>query len=205
MKRIRLDIGALAASPQDGGSFMFFLYREGMDRCLPVSLTPPQMHTMLSNFKIDSNEISVHGVFTKVMQSYRIELLEVEIIRDNTWEDAAEGIVNDKQMEPASERGEENGGFRVELLFFDGESEVREVAGFVDGIVLSKQFGAPIYISEELMDRYSQGMDDYSKEVLDAETLLKKLNEELQQAIDNEEYEKAAEITKRIEKLKKGK
>ncbi len=182
MKRIRLDIGALAASPEDGGSFMFFLYREGMDRCLPVSLTPPEMHAVLSNFKMDANEVSVHSVFSKVVQKYRIELLEVEIIRDDS-----------KNV------------FFTELLFFDGESEVREIAGFIDGVILSKQFGAPIYISEELMEKYSQGMDDYSKDVLDAETLLKKLNEELVQAIDNEEYERAAEITKRIEKLKKGK
>ncbi len=203
MKRIRLDIGALAASPEDGGSFMFFLYREGMDRCLPVSLTPPEMHAVLSNFKLDTNEISVHNVFSKVVQKYRIELLEVEIIRAESRGEALEERNESGHTEHADEI-EKHGCFQVELLFFDGESEVREIAGFIDGVILSKQFGAPIYISEELMDKYSQGMDDYSKEVLDTETLMKKLKEELQQAIDNEEYERAAEITKRIEKLKKG-
>ena len=29
-----------------------------------------------------------------------------------------------------------------------------QVAGFADGIILSKQFGAPIYIAEALMDKY---------------------------------------------------
>ena len=28
MKRIRLDIGAVTATPENGGSFMFFLYKE---------------------------------------------------------------------------------------------------------------------------------------------------------------------------------
>ena len=37
MKRIRLDIGALTASPKEGGKFLFFLYKENMDRCLPIS------------------------------------------------------------------------------------------------------------------------------------------------------------------------
>ena len=50
MKRVRLDIGALAASAEGGGSFTFFLYREGLDKCLPVPLTPPEMHAMLSPY-----------------------------------------------------------------------------------------------------------------------------------------------------------
>ena len=190
MKRIRLDIGALAASPQDGGSFMFFLYREGMDRCLPVSLTPPEIHAVLSNFKADSTEISVHNVFSKLLQKFRIELLEVSIIH------------NDDNVKPNSNNKQE-GCFCAELLFFDGESEVREIAGFVDGIILSKQFGAPIYIAEELMDKYSKGIDSYSKDVLNSEAILNKLKEELQSAINNEEYERAAQITKKIEELKK--
>lgn len=180
MKRIRLDIGALAASPQDGGSFMFFLYREGMDRCLPVPLTPPEMHAALSNFKQDADGVSVHSVFSGVLQQYRIELLEVMIIR-------------------------EGDGFLSELLFFDGEREIRQVAGFVDGIILSKQFGAPIYIAEELMEKYSTGIDSYSKDVLNSEATLDKLKEALQQAINNEEYERASQISKQIEALKKNK
>ncbi len=198
MKRIRLDIGALAASPQDGGSFMFFLYREGMDRCLPVSLTPPQMHAVLSNFKVDSTDISLHGAFSRIMQQYRIELLEVSIVRDDN--------IPDEEL--LMEQGPEKrvvGGFLAELLLFDGESEVRELVDFIDGVILSKQFGAPIYIAEELMDKYAKSIDTYSRDVLDGEALLKKLKEELQSAINNEEYERAAEISKRIEKLQKGK
>lgn len=184
MRRVRLDIGAVAASPEDGGSFTFFLYREGMDKCLPVPLTPPQMHSVLSYFKqLPDSTLSIHSLLTRVLQDYRIELLEVSIVR-------------------SEEEGVENNGFVSELLFFDGDKEVKELAGFVDGIILSKNFSCPIYISEELMEQYAQTIDSQSKDVLDRETLLKKLKEELQEAINNEEYEKASELSRRIESLK---
>jgi bifunctional DNase/RNase len=185
MRRVRLDIGAVAASPEEGGSFTFFLYREGMDRSLPVPLTPPQMHSILSNFRqIPGASISMQSLFSEVLQEYRIELLEVSIVK--SYEEDAQ----------------ENDGFVAELLFFDGDKEIRKIAGFVDGIILSKSFSCPIYISEELLDRYAREIDLQSKDVLDKETLLSRLKDELQQAINNEEYEKASAISKRIESIK---
>lgn len=190
MKRVRLDIGALAATPENGGSFTFFLYREGLDKCLPVPLTPPEMHAMLSNFKQDRDELTIQRVFSKVLQEYRVELLEVSIIANDQSNGQGEGIES------------ENGAFLSELLFFDGEKEIRELAGFADGIILSKQFGAPIYIAEELMEIYATGIDAFSKDVLDSEAMLKKLKEALQEAIGNEEYERASQISKQIEQLR---
>ena len=55
------------------------------------------------------------------------------------------------------------------------------------------------------MERYSKGIDIQSKDVLDKEALLNRLKEELQEAINNEEYEKASEISKRIESIKNNK
>ena len=58
---------------------------------------------------------------------------------------------------------------------------------------------------EELMARYSVGMDKYSQQTLDSEELLKKLDSALQEAIGSEEYERAESIKKRIDEIKKGK
>lgn len=192
MKRVRLDIGALAATPEDGGSFTFFLYREGLDKCLPVPLTPPEMHAMLSNFKQDSDELTIQKVFAKVLQEYRVELLEVAIVRNSRVEEFVENV----------EQSQNDCAFLAELLLFDGEREIRQIAGFADGVILSKQFGAPIYIAEELMEQYAQGIDAFSKGVLDGEAMLKNLKEALQEAIANEEYERASQISKQIEELK---
>ena len=54
------------------------------------------------------------------------------------------------------------------------------------------------------MDKYAKGMDSYSKDVLDSEAMLKNLKEALQEAIANEEYERASQISRQIEELKRG-
>ncbi|MEF9930975.1 MAG: DUF151 domain-containing protein [Bacteroidales bacterium] len=179
MKRVRLDIGALTASPEDGGSFMFFLYREGMDICLPVPLTPPDMHAVLSNFKkIPDDIISTQELFSITLKDFRIELLEVSVVRDSKNKD-----------------------FIANLLLFDGEKEVIKEASFIDGIILAKSFACPIYISEELMQEYSTTMELFSNEVVKTESHLVKLKEQLKEAINSEDYEKATLLSKEIAKF----
>jgi bifunctional DNase/RNase len=183
MKRIRLDIGALTASPHDGGSFMFFLYREGMDRCLPVKLSPPDMHAVLSNFnqtQSQENGPTVHNLFVSALQQFRIELLEVTVIRD-----------------------EEADAFACQLLLFDGEKEVQMKSGFIDGVILAKIFACPIYTDEQLMEKYASEIDIVSEKIVKKEIHLQKLREELANAIAAEDYEKAAKINKAIGELDK--
>lgn len=181
MKRIRLDIGAFTATAGQGGKFLFFLYRENMERSLPVTLTPPQMHSVLSAFKAaDLKVIPIHSIFRKILLFYGVELLEVEVER---------------------EKEEEN--FTSRLLLFNGEKELRQKADIIDGIILAKLFGTPIYINEELMERYSIRMDKASGESIEAEEQIKRFNMALQQAVESEDYELAGNIKKRIDELRK--
>ena len=186
-KRIRLTVGALAASPQDGGRFTFFLCQEGENRCIVVSLDPPQMHTMLLNFKSDNEteSFTIHSVMEKILKAYRIELLEIEVGHDDS--------INE---------------FYTEVLFFNGEKEVRERLSVTDGIILAKKFAAPLYISEYLLDKWGVKMDlpemDIMKKSLMADEV-EFLKENLRQAVDSEDYERAAVINREIEKLSKSK
>ncbi|MBQ8644760.1 MAG: bifunctional nuclease family protein [Bacteroidales bacterium] len=181
MKRIRLDIRALTASPEDGGSFMFFLYREGMDKCLPVKLSPPDMHAVLSNFnRQDGHGETIHNLFHNTLQQFRIELLEVTVVRDDR-----------------------NECFACELLLFDGEKEIRQQGGFIDGVILAKQFACPIYTDEQLMEKYASAIDLVSEKIVKKEIHLQKLKEELANAISSEDYERAAQISKAIDELSK--
>ena len=94
MKRIRLDIGAFTASSEEGGKFLFFLYKEKMDRCLSVGLTPPQMHSVLTVFKngekeqivafIELNERITPEQTLKIRQwlSIRLKSTEIKVITD---------------------------------------------------------------------------------------------------------------------------
>ena len=181
MKRIRLDIGALTASPDNGGSFMFFLYREGMNKCLPVKLSPPEMHAVLSNFnQPQDGGITIHNLFMSVLQQYRIELLEVTVTRDAKDE-----------------------AFASELLLFDGEKETRQTAGFMDGVILAKAFACPIYIDESIMEKYASTIDIVSDKIVKKEIRLQKLKEELDKAIASEDYERAAQISRAIDDISK--
>lgn len=185
-KRIRLTVGALAASPQDGGKFTFFLYQEGEERCIVVSLAPPQMHTMLLNFKSsgENDNFTIHSVVEKILKAYRIELLEIEVGHDDNLNE-----------------------FYTEVLFFDGEKEVWERLSVTDGIILAKKFAAPLYISQYVMDKWGvkidlPEMDIMKKNIVDEVEFLK---ESLKEAVESEDYERAAVINKEIEKLSKSK
>ena len=185
-KRIRLTVGALTASPQDGGRFTFFLCQEGRDSCIVVSLNPPQMHTMLLNFKSndENDSFTIHSVVEKILKAYRIELLEIEVEHDDNLNE-----------------------FYTKVLFFNGEKEVRERLSVTDGIILAKRFAAPLYISEYLMDKWGvkidlPEMDIMKKSMVDEVEFLK---EDLKQAVESEDYERAALINKEIEKLSKSK
>lgn len=183
MKRIRLDIGAVTATPENGGSFMFFLYKDGLEKCLQVPISPGDMHAVLSNFKQESSpqdSIPTQVVFKKALQEFRIELLEVLIIRD-----------------------EHKNCFLSELLLFDGSKEVKLVAGFVDGIIMAKSVACPIYIEQQLMQQYASAIDNSTQQVINKEEHINKLKEELSKAIAVEDYEKADKITKTLDRINK--
>ena len=183
MKRIRLDIGAFTASSEEGGKFLFFLYKEKMDRCLSVGLTPPQMHSVLTVFKNGEKEqIPLHVTVKNILERYGVELLEIEIVRN-----------------------EEYGRFYSRLLLFDGEREFKTDADFIDGIIMAKLFGAPIYIDEPLMEQYSVAMENSPKETIQTDAIIRKMEDALSQAVRDEEYERAEVIKRRIEELKKEK
>lgn len=185
-KRVRLTVGALTATPRDGGKFTFFLCQEGEDRCIVLPLDPPQMHTMLLNFKESERGegATIHSVFEKLLKSYNIELLEIDVAHDDS--------INE---------------FYADLLFFNGKEEVKERLPVTDGIILAKKFAAPLYISELLMDKWGVKVDlpemEIMKKCMSDKT--ESLQENLRQAIDEEDYEKAAIINKEIEKLRKSK
>lgn len=144
------------------------------------------MHTMLLNFKSndENDSFTIHSVVEKILKAYRIELLEIEVEHDDNLNE-----------------------FYTEVLFFNGEKEVRERLSVTDGIILAKRFAAPLYISEYLMDKWGvkidlPEMDIMKKSMVDEVEFLK---EDLKQAVESEDYERAALINKEIEKLSKSK
>jgi bifunctional DNase/RNase len=111
--------------------------------------------------------------------------------------------------------------FYTKLITSNGieESEIDCTAG--DGIALSIVFGCPLYASKEVLDLSGvyinddgtsmnssdvEDIDDYEEEIEETPkrvVSIEDLEHMIEDAIRNEEYEIAAEIRDRIEKLKK--
>lgn len=174
MKRVRLDIGQVIKESGKDGKFVFSLSKRNSNEAIRVSLTPAQMHTILSNL----NHIAEDGVTTQhllfeSLTNFMIEVLEVVIVRNN-----------------------HNDNFESNLLLFDGDKEVTIKSSVVDGVILAKKFACPIYISEELMEKY--GEESAHIEIADSDSYTDELKIQLKLAIDNEDYEKASILSKEI-------
>jgi len=177
-QKIKLDIGALTASERDGGNFVFFLYKAGIDKCIAVPLAPPEMHAVLSNFnKIDGDAVSIQNVFANVLKEYGIELLEVNITKE-------------KQEK-----------FSADILLSDGNKRILQRCSFADGVIMAKVCGCPIYATNELMEKYAIDGNSIKSEFIASDIILKQLKSELANAVEVEDYEKAAFLSKKIDLL----
>ena len=175
MERVRLDIGTVVQEKGDGNKFVFSLSRGGSNQSIRVELTPAQMHILLSNLNhISEDGITTQELYYKTLTSFLIEVLEVIIIRNL-----------------------DNSGFDAKLVLFDGDKEMDIICSVVDGAVIAKKFACAIYIDLELLDKYGvEGtvMTQSDKEL----NYLGELKIQLKLAIDSEDYEKAAIISKEI-------
>lgn len=182
MKRARLDVGALASVNGKNNNFVFFLCKKGSNEGIPIELSPNQIYTVLTNFdKVPEKNITSQQLITNILGRFNIELLEVEIKRDR-----------------------EANIFVSKLLLFNGEVEIVDVASAVDGAILAKKFEAPIYISNEELAEFAVDICLHTNSEKDDVDLLLEdlitLESKLKEAIDNEEYEKAAKIKEELNK-----
>jgi bifunctional DNase/RNase len=112
------------------------------------------------------------------------------------------------------------GVFYTKLVTFNGVEEVEVECTAGDGIALSIVFDCPLYASKEVLDLSGvyinddgsameksdveeEDEDDYEEVETKRVVSIEDLEHMIEDAIKNEEYEIAAEIRDRIEKLKK--
>ena len=84
--KIKLDIGAITASQEDGRSFLLFLYQEGGGRCLTIPLAPSDLHALLTNVAPKREERqkkgnTIYDLFAQGLSRSGLQLQEVELIR----------------------------------------------------------------------------------------------------------------------------
>lgn len=187
----------LSYSQSQSGSYVVVLSEKKGKRKLPIVIKPSDAQQIALKIEgVKSPRPLTHDLFKSVNDAYGIDVQEVYIYA------ILEGI------------------FYTKLITSNGveDAEIDCTAG--DGIALSIVYGCPLYASKEVLDLSGvyinddgstmdnsdiDDIDDYEEveETPKRVVSIEDLEHMIEDAIRNEEYEIAAEIRDRIEKLKK--
>lgn len=184
----------LSYSQSNSGSYVVVLSEKKGKRKLPIVIKPSDAQQIALKIEgVKSPRPLTHDLFKYITDQYQIDIQEVHIYA------ILEGI------------------FYTKLVTTNGieQSEVDCTAG--DGIALSIVYGCPLYVAKEVLEisgvyinddgstmENSDVEDEYEEEIpVKRVVSIEDLEHMIEDAIRNEEYEIAAEIRDRIEKLKK--
>jgi len=194
MNKILLNVLGLSYSQSNSGSYALILNEEEGEYRIPIIIGSSEAQSIAIALEgLKPPRPLTHDLFYDFANIFDIKLKEIEIYK------LEEGV------------------FYSVLVFFDGKSTVRIDARTSDAVALALRFKAPIYTTKEIINKAGIVMNDdrfEETEELSAEkdtTIDEKdisfksvgeLEEMLQIAIDNEEYEQASKIRDEINKRK---
>lgn len=194
MKRKQVKILGLSHSQSQNGSYVVILAEKKGDRKVPIVVKPSDAQNIA--IKVEGIKYSrpmTHDVIKSIADSFGIDIQEVYI------HSLLEGV------------------FYTKIICSNGLDEIEIECSVGDGLALALTYKCPIWIKSEVLE--SAGIvveqkdldeeieDDDSdldmeeevvKNVLSVEDLEHMMND----AINNEEYELAAELRDRMQKLK---
>jgi len=196
MNKIRIRIAGLSYSQTRSGAYALILEEEdGNHRRLPVIIGTAEAQSIaiqLENLK--PYRPLTHDLFVSMANSFRIEVLEVNIIK------LEEGI------------------FYSEIVCKREHAIIKIDSRTSDAVAIALRFHAPIYVTEEIMDKAAMVFDDENqtaekekKETTEEDTYnFRNMTEEdlrkkMDEAVKNEEYELASLIRDELKKRRKNK
>ncbi len=195
MDKIRLNILGLSVSQTQSGAYALVLAEENGDRRIPIIIGPVEAQAIAIQLEgLKPPRPLTHDLIKNIAIAFDIVLLEVTIYK------LEEGI------------------FYSELLCEMNGKEVIIDSRTSDAVALALRFKCPIYTSEEILtksgivlnseDDFSTS-DSFSGEETEpsdspfANYSAQELDEILNEAVQNEDYEKASIIRDEIDKRKK--
>lgn len=192
MKKIRLKILGLSYSQDQSGAYALVLAETDGNRRIPIIIGAVEAQAIAINLEgLKPPRPLTHDLFTSVLSTFNIQITEVFI---HSFE---EGIFY-AEMKMSGDKGNFN---------IDSRTS--------DAIALALRCNCPIFTTEEVMTQtgiiidfedteeeksLEEELDDHS--IYD-EFTLEELNEMLDKAISNEEYEKASVIRDEISRRSK--
>jgi bifunctional DNase/RNase len=195
MDKIRLEIIGMSYSQSQSGAYALILGEHGGVRRLPIIIGGFEAQAIAVELeKMKPSRPLTHDLFKNFAEHYDVFIKEVII---------------DKFME---------GVFFAKLICLQGDSESEIDARTSDAVALAIRFRCPIYTYENIMSEAGIVMEDKAEELQEnedstmvgepeteeyAQHKLEELEDMLQKAIENEEYEKASKLRDEINKRKK--
>jgi bifunctional DNase/RNase len=195
MQKVRLNILGLSVSQTQSGAYALVLTEEKGDRRIPIIIGPVEAQAIAIQLEgLKPPRPLTHDLFKNLASAFEIQVVEVMIYK------LEEGI------------------FYSELICMHGNQRIRIDSRTSDAVALALRFRCPIYTSEEILqkagivlevdDRGFSAGQEKSKNKGAEKTEYKnytvaELNEMLNEAVANEDYEKASTIRDEISKRKK--
>ena len=195
-KQVELEILGLSSNHSQSGSFTLVMGEMGGNRRLPIVIGMFEAQAIAIEIeKIIPNRPMTHDLFKSFSESFKFEIEKIVI------SDMKEGV------------------FYAKIICKDSVREIEIDSRPSDAIAIAVRFNAPIFCVEKVM---SEAAVEHSEEDLKEEEKeepkapvqkvsskkegslkdfsLDKLNQLLEKAINNEDYEKAARIRDEINK-----
>ena len=198
MKKIQLEILGLSSSQSQTGSFALVLGERDGNRRLPIIIGMFEAQSIAIQIeKINPNRPLTHDLFKSFAEQVNISITEVLI------SDLKEGV------------------FYSKIMCTDGEKEFELDARPSDAIAIGLRFGVPIYTVESVLSEAGIILSDLEEEEEESEesatvkssaasstsakeplhqTSVEDLNKMLNDALEKEDYEKAAKIRDELNK-----
>lgn len=196
MRKIRLNILGLSVSQTQSGAYALVLSEENGERRIPIIIGPVEAQAIAIQLEgLKPPRPLTHDLIKNIAFAFDIALIEVTIYK------LEEGI------------------FYSELLCEMNGKEIRIDSRTSDAVALALRFRCPIYTSEEILQKAGivlETDDEQSpvRSLLDdeyegpssssyAQYSTSELKELLNEAIQNEDYEKASVIRDELNKREK--
>lgn len=191
-KRYELKVVGITYNQIETGVYALVLQAEDTNRRIPIIIGQPEAQAIEARLQgISVPRPLTHDMMISTLRAFGIELVEVEIHRLPT------------------------GVFAADLLFSDGSRERRVDSRSSDAVALAIRAGAPVFTSQEVLDEAGFDIEGdegrrpkgprrgEQKTVTPIEDVSEdELRRMMQRAIDNEDYETAAEIKRELERRK---
>jgi bifunctional DNase/RNase len=189
--KVQVDILGLSTSPSSAGAYALILKETNGKRKLPIIIGAFEAQSIALELEgMKPPRPLTHDLMKNIIDTFAVSLNEVFIneLRDGTF---------------------------YAKLSVEGVSETQEIDSRPsDAIALAVRYGVPIYVEEEVLQEAGVVSEDEEEEegeettkkpeeppVKKFTTKLEQLQSSLKEAIEKEDYEKAARIRDEIRKL----